>query len=69
MDWMGEETLKFGGGSLMMWGCMLWDGAGQACKINGAMDAELYCRIFTAWIQLFSAVENGYNIFLTLLML
>ena len=40
-----QETLKFGGGSLMMWGCMLWDGPGQACKIDGRMDKELYVQI------------------------
>jgi hypothetical protein len=40
-----EGTVKFGGGSLMMWGCMLWDGCGYACKIDGKMDAELYCNI------------------------
>ena len=40
-----KGTLKFGGGSLMMWGCMLWDGPGQACKIDGRMDKELYVQI------------------------
>lgn len=40
-----DGTVKFGGGSLMMWGCMLWDGPGYATKIDGRMDAELYCRI------------------------
>jgi transposase len=38
-------TLKFGGGSLMLWDCMMWDGAGQACKIDGRMDSVLYCSI------------------------
>src|SRR5215469_9259535 len=40
-----EGTIKFGGGSLMMWGCMLWDGVGYACKIDGRMDGELYTKI------------------------
>ena len=34
-DRLVEGTLKFGGGSLMVWGCMLWDGVGYACKIDG----------------------------------
>src|ERR1700760_1729912 len=38
-------TKKFGGGSLMMWGCMGWDGVGYACKINARMDADLYVAI------------------------
>ena len=29
----------------MMWGCMLWDGVGYACKIDGMMDGELYTKI------------------------
>jgi hypothetical protein len=40
-----EGTLKFGGGSVMMWGCMLWEGVGYSCRIEGKMDAELYCSI------------------------
>jgi hypothetical protein len=39
----GEEN--FGGGSLMMWGCMLWEGAGMACQIDGIMDGDLYIKI------------------------
>jgi transposase len=38
-------TVKFGGGSLMLWGCMTAQGVGYACKIDGRMDAELYTRI------------------------
>lgn len=40
-----DGTVKFGGGSLMIWGCMLWDGPGFACKIDGKMDGELYIKI------------------------
>jgi transposase len=40
-----EETLKFGGGSLMVWGCMLWDGIGYLARIDGGLDADLYCEI------------------------
>ena len=44
-DRLVKGTLKFGGGSLMMWGCMSWDGVGYACKIDGKMDANLYVSI------------------------
>ena len=44
-------TKKFGGGSLMMWGCMLWDGVGYACKIDGRMDGELYTKILQDELQ------------------
>ena len=29
----------------MIWGCMLWDGPGFACKIDGKMDGDLYVKI------------------------
>jgi len=38
-------TVKFGGGSLMVWGCMTPQGVGHMCKIDGRMDAELYTTI------------------------
>ena len=40
-----EGTLKFGGGNVMMWGCMFWEGVGYATRIEGKMDAQLYCSI------------------------
>lgn len=50
-DRLVEGTLKFGGGSLMVWGCMLWDGVGYACKIDGKMDADLYVSILDDDLQ------------------
>ena len=29
----------------MIWGCMLWEGVGDACKIDGRMDGDLYIKI------------------------
>ena len=46
-----EGTLKFAGGSLMMWGCMAWEGIGYATKINGRMDADLYLQILKDELQ------------------
>jgi transposase len=40
-----DETLKFGGGSIMMWGCMTYRGTGCGCRIEGNMDAALYTEI------------------------
>jgi hypothetical protein len=50
-DRLVEGTLKFGGGSLMMWGCMLWEGVGYGCKIDGRMDAEMYTQILEDELQ------------------
>jgi hypothetical protein len=46
-----EGTKKFGGGSVMVWGCIMWDGPGLACKIDGRMDADLYCQIVEDELQ------------------
>src|SRR6185312_8279989 len=40
-----KGTVKFGGGNLMMWGCMTALGVGYACLIDGCMDKELYTKI------------------------
>jgi transposase len=50
-DRLVEGTLKFGGGSIMMWGCMFWEGPGYACKIDGRMDGELYRQILDEDLQ------------------
>ena len=50
-DRLVEGTLKFGGGSLMMWGCMLWEGVGFSCKIDGKMDGDLYVAILEDELQ------------------
>jgi hypothetical protein len=50
-DRLVEGTVKFGGGSLMMWGCMTWEGVGLACKIDGKMDADLYTQILEDELQ------------------
>ena len=46
-----QGTVNFGGGSLMVWGCMLWEGPGYACRIDGRMDAELYSQILEEDLQ------------------
>jgi hypothetical protein len=50
-DRLVEGTKKFGGGSVMVWGCMMWDGIGYACKIDGRMDGDLYVKILDEEVQ------------------
>ena len=57
-DRLVEGTVKFGGGNLMMWGCMLWEGPGYACKIDGRMDGELYVKIMQDELQESPAYYN-----------
>jgi hypothetical protein len=40
-----QPTVKHGGGSIMVWGCLTSKGVGNLCRIRGGLDAELYCRI------------------------
>jgi DDE superfamily endonuclease len=40
-----KQTVKHGGGSIMVWGCMTAQGPGYLCKIEGTMDQHLYKSI------------------------
>ena len=44
-DRLVQGTVKFGGGSVMVWGCMTWQGVGYAARIDGRMDGDLYLQI------------------------
>lgn len=56
---MVEETLKFGGGSLMIWGCMTWFGTGGMSRIVGRMDSEQLISILsTSLIPTIDEVVN-----------
>ena len=50
-DRLVNGTLRFRGGSLMMWGCMTWEGVGFATKINGRIDGDLYLQILKDELQ------------------
>ena len=38
-------TVKFGGGNMMVWGCMTWDGVGYLSEVDGKMNAAQYVQI------------------------
>lgn len=40
-----QHMYKHGGGSIMLWGCFLWDGPGYIVRIDGSLDSKLYCEI------------------------
>ena len=50
-DRLVEGTVNFGGGNLMFWGCMFWEGVGYGTKIDGRMDADLYVSILEDELQ------------------
>src|ERR1700726_46283 len=50
-DRMMEGAMKFGGGSVMVWGCMMREGVGYDCKIDGRMDKHLYTSLLEDELQ------------------
>lgn len=44
-------TVKFGGGSIMLWGCVASAGTGNLVKVEGRMDSTQYQRILENNIQ------------------
>jgi hypothetical protein len=47
-----DLTVKHGGGSLMMWGCITYDGPGYACQIfDGTMKKEDYIHILETTLK------------------
>jgi transposase len=40
-----QGTVKYGGGNLMVWGCMGWNGVRQLAEVQGKMNAEQYVSI------------------------
>jgi len=51
-------TVNFGGGSLMVWGCMGWNGVGMLAEVEGKMSAEQYVDILNDHL-LPSLAESG----------
>lgn len=60
-DRLVEGTQKFGGGSLMLWGCMTWAGKGKTCRINSRMDGDLYVQILEEDLQQSEKLFNKDN--------
>jgi len=40
-----QQTVKHGGGSIMIWGCFAWSGVGNLVKITGILTANMYIDI------------------------
>ncbi|SYW81732.1 putative transposase [Ustilago hordei] len=40
-----RPTVKFGSSSIMIWGCMTWEGVGGMCLVLGSMNSDQYIDI------------------------
>ena len=47
-----NQTVKFGGGSVMMWGCISCDGGRPLVKVNGKMKAIDYIQLLNTSLLL-----------------
>ena len=45
------QTAKFGGGSVMIWGCMTSSGPGLMCRVEGTMNSEQYGKVLASELQ------------------
>jgi len=52
-----QGTVKYGGGNIMVWGCMGWNGVGHLAEIEGRMDANQYVNILEE--NLLSSMEES----------
>eukprot|EP01101_Sappina_pedata_P007954 TRINITY_DN4308_c0_g1_i4.p1 TRINITY_DN4308_c0_g1~~TRINITY_DN4308_c0_g1_i4.p1 ORF type:complete len:215 (+),score=6.44 TRINITY_DN4308_c0_g1_i4:135-779(+) len=46
-----QETVKFGGANVMVWGCMTAYAVGYATRIDGGLDGPLYVKILDDELQ------------------
>ena len=40
-----NKVIKHGGGSLMVWGCITWNGPGQLWRVDKTLNAKQFCQI------------------------
>jgi len=40
-----QKVVKHGGGHIMVWGVVTWDGPGRLIRVAGNMDSRQYCKI------------------------
>ena len=51
----GDRTVKFGGGNVIMWGCITCDGVGPLIKVKGRINSDDYIKLFSDTLLSFTA--------------
>jgi hypothetical protein len=57
-------TVKNGGGSIMLWGCLSSAGTGKLVRIEGMMDGAKYRKILEGNLFVFQRFETGTEVHL-----
>ncbi|SNX87912.1 uncharacterized protein MEPE_06623 [Melanopsichium pennsylvanicum] len=58
-----KPTVKFGGGCIMIWGCMTWEGIGTMCMVIGRMDSSQYIEMLDEKLtKTMLEMCNGYSL-------
>ena len=52
-----DPTVKYGGGNIMVWGCMGWNGVGIMVEVEGRMKADQYVQILEQ--GLLESIQNS----------
>jgi transposase len=58
LDHHVHQIVKFGGGHVMVWGCITYNGVGQLAFIDSTMNASLFVRVLSACIPLTCCVHD-----------
>jgi transposase len=45
-----RKTKQGGGGKMMIWGCMTYNGLGDACRLQQGLDSQLYVKVLQDYL-------------------
>ena len=51
-----DQTVKFGGGNVIMWGCITCDGVGPLVKVKGRMNSDDYIKLFSDTLLSYTSI-------------
>ena len=55
-----QQVVKFGGGSVMVWGCISCDGIGPITKVEGRMNGKDYIILLSLLLPYTQSMGSSY---------